>query len=772
MKNIVISGTNFWNPGDDFVREGVIRVLQNVFHGEPLNFLFYNFNPDFYPHEDQFAGSNVIARGDLEHFGDSVDAIVIVGVSAGLEVKPLYRWVLANGLGHKVYLISGHYENRYCADHISQQPEATIFRQARLVIGRTRKHPDFIDRAGIPYHYVNCPAILSVPEVKHIPPGKKIQRIGVSIQIPREAGGLVNQMCALEPYKLAVKAMCDLARNYPVELVAHHKSEYFHFLKLLQGTGIPVVFSSFYPHLFDIYRRYDLVVTTRLHASLFANGHGIPGIIINDTDRHTHTLEGFLHSPWVNTQAGYEKALHQWLHADLSAIAAESAGFKAKLLAQYVQLLRPVMTQPKPAPQAAAPARANSGPLDGAQRILFARTDSIGDAVLASAMLEPLRKQHPQAKLAVLCQEQVAPLFLACPFLESIICYDAAKMHLPQERQQIIQEITGFRPDIIINPVRSRDRLSDELTLAFANAAHIAIAGDCDNVTSGERDLAAARYECIVPTADGLQPELERHADFLNRLGVPAANLQPIVWTSAADEALAEAFFAQEKLDPARTLALFPFTQHAIKDYPNFPAALKDFIGWDIVLLGGPDTVARAEELASRLVGRVRNLAGRTHLGELAAILRRCKLLVGSDSCAAHIACAVGLPNVIVMGGGHFGRFLPYHPLTTVVTQPMDCFGCNWRCPHPSPHCITSVAPDVVRAALVAALNQRRAKPAVFAAAEGQPARLAAWLKAGTVDHVPVTLPTETAGWSLPSGNWNPSDADCREAQPQNLAQA
>ena len=37
--NIVISGTNFWNPGDDFVRDGVIRVLRELFPGVALNFL-------------------------------------------------------------------------------------------------------------------------------------------------------------------------------------------------------------------------------------------------------------------------------------------------------------------------------------------------------------------------------------------------------------------------------------------------------------------------------------------------------------------------------------------------------------------------------------------------------------------------------------------------------------------------------------------------------------------------------------------------------------
>src|ERR1700684_2195400 len=74
--NIVISGTNLWNCGDDFVRDGVIRVLRELFPGTLLNFLFYNFNADFFP-QSKFSGiGNIVSEGDLEQYRDSVDAVV------------------------------------------------------------------------------------------------------------------------------------------------------------------------------------------------------------------------------------------------------------------------------------------------------------------------------------------------------------------------------------------------------------------------------------------------------------------------------------------------------------------------------------------------------------------------------------------------------------------------------------------------------------------------------------------------------------------------
>jgi len=348
-RNIVISGTNFWNPGDDFVREGVITILRQLFDGAPLNFLFYNFNADFFP-QHKFSGiSNFISEGDLENYGDSVDAVVLAGLSAGDEMKDLYQWILANGLEDRVILIGASYENDYVAQCIREEPEATIFKRARIIIGRTVKAPSFLKEEGIPYLRINCPAILSVPKVKSPPPGKKIERIGFSIQLPH-GEGVPNHTCAMSHYDFSVEVLRDLSKKYQVEVVAHHKSEYFHFLKELREDGIPVVFSSFYHDFSEIYARYDLVVTTRLHASLFGNGHGIPGIIINDTDRHTHTLEGFPHTVWVNSRAAFERELARIEKADLGAIAREAQEFKEGLMNRYLEALRgPIGSLPAPA---------------------------------------------------------------------------------------------------------------------------------------------------------------------------------------------------------------------------------------------------------------------------------------------------------------------------------------------------------------------------------------------------------------------------------------
>jgi len=155
--------------------------------------------------------------------------------------------------------------------------------------------------------------------------------------------------------------------------------------------------------------------------------------------------------------------------------------------------------------------------------------------------------------------------------------------------------------------------------------------------------------------------------------------------------------------------------------------------------------------------------------------LRRCRLYVGAESAGAHMACALGIPNVVLLGGGHFGRFMPYSPLTSAVVLPMDCFGCNWRCKYDTAHCIASVDPKVLDAAIANALNGPRQKPAIFALTNGSgtaatlPPALAAKLAPGTVDYVPV--PVLEPSWQFGQGtNWNQPDSGGLKFAPCDVA--
>lgn len=346
--NVVISGTTMWNPGDDFVRDGVVAVLRRHYAPRTVNLFFYNFSADVLPPYGRLGGrGNNVGPGDLGRLGDACDAVVIAGLSAGREIKDLYRWVIAAGLTDRVVMVGAGYENEYVERHCSQEPEATVFASARLITGRTVKKPAFLETLGTPYVHLPCPSVLSVPRVKEVAPGACVRRIGFSVQLPHERG-IVNQATGGAAVELATETMLRLAESYDIVLIAHHKTEYLDFVHRFRHPRISIVFQSFVQDLAETYRSIDLMVSTRLHAGLGANAHGVPALIINDTDRHTHALEGFEHAAWANTRAEVDARLEGLLAADLHAVAAGLQRGKERLMERYLEALRGPLSTPRP----------------------------------------------------------------------------------------------------------------------------------------------------------------------------------------------------------------------------------------------------------------------------------------------------------------------------------------------------------------------------------------------------------------------------------------
>lgn len=79
------------------------------------------------------------------------------------------------------------------------------------------------------------------------------------------------------------------------------------------------------------------------------------------------------------------------------------------------------------------------------------------------------------------------------------------------------------------------------------------------------------------------------------------------------------------------------------------------------------------------------DLAGRTTLPELLDLMRDARLVVSNDTGPAHLSIALRRPTVVIVGGGHFGSFVPYPPEAApanarFVFEEMECYHCFWRC--------------------------------------------------------------------------------------------
>lgn len=352
--------------------------------------------------------------------------------------------------------------------------------------------------------------------------------------------------------------------------------------------------------------------------------------------------------------------------------------------------------------------------------ILWIRTDSIGDNVLAASMLEPIANKFQSARITVLCQEHIAELYAPCPFVAHVVTFNKTLAYTDAHyREVIIRRIAALNADITMNSVYSRELIGDIFATRSGTALRVGFLGDLCNIEETLRSSNNCCYTALLPSTSRYKPEIERHTDFLRYFDIEVVHLRPAVWTTPEDERFAEQFFDRNELQTAHTLAVAPGSQNDYKIYPLFSEVLQGFTDFKLIILGGVDTVAVSGGIYEKFKGTSYNLTGKVTLRQTAAIIRRSRLLLSSDSAAAHIAAAVDTPNVVVLGGGHFGRFFPYSRLTAAVCLPLECYRCDWKCRYEEKFCITAIAPELIAWAVETSLMSPAEKPRLIA--QGSP---------------------------------------------------
>ncbi len=197
--------------------------------------------------------------------------------------------------------------------------------------------------------------------------------------------------------------------------------------------------------------------------------------------------------------------------------------------------------------------------------------------------------------------------------------------------------------------------------------------------------------------------EVERLLALARALGAPDRGAQMEFPLRPADHAAAEALL---KGATRPLIGLHPAARDVTKRWPfeRFAAAgiaLQAARGGTVVLLGGPGEREVAKQVAMEISrGGLRtkqesrgdaacspapllDLAGRTDLGALGAVIGRLSVLVTNDSGPAHIAYALGTPTVTVYGGTSPARWgPPAAPQFRTLTNPVPCWPCNEQtCP-------------------------------------------------------------------------------------------
>ena len=143
----------------------------------------------------------------------------------------------------------------------------------------------------------------------------------------------------------------------------------------------------------------------------------------------------------------------------------------------------------------------------------------------------------------------------------------------------------------------------------------------------------------------GQKHEIEYNLELVSLIG--AGTEDKTLCLSIDDREINDFFRDFNIKDYNNLIVLHPWTSDPIKQWPlkNFCELAKRLVREQdikVIIIGGKDELTKSIEFFNNIDSNLINLTARTTLTQLAALLKKCKLLISGDSGPVHLACTVG----------------------------------------------------------------------------------------------------------------------------------
>ncbi len=262
-------------------------------------------------------------------------------------------------------------------------------------------------------------------------------------------------------------------------------------------------------------------------------------------------------------------------------------------------------------------------------KILIIQTASIGDVILATALIESLHQAFPVAAIDFLVKKGNEGLFREHPFLHQVITWDKQSAKYTG-LMKIIRLVRQANYDLVIN-----------LQRFFLTGLLAALSGGHETRGFSKNPLSflfTRRFNH--PIGSGVHEVIRNHAliSDLARVG----NQKPRLYPTLKDEAVI-ARFTNNLYYTISPASLWFTKQYPVEKWVELARLIPTDAS--IFLLGAPGDVELCDEIIAR-AGHpgIVSLAGKLTLLQSAALMKRSRMNFTNDSAPMHLASAVDAP--------------------------------------------------------------------------------------------------------------------------------
>jgi heptosyltransferase-2 len=328
------------------------------------------------------------------------------------------------------------------------------------------------------------------------------------------------------------------------------------------------------------------------------------------------------------------------------------------------------------------------------KKILVIRLSSLGDVVLSTVVFRNIKEKYPDSRVCVLVKEEFVDVFKVNPYLDEIIAFSKEDGLIAK-----IKQIRKERFDIVID---LHHNIRSNIITFFSGAK---------KTTRYKKDIFARRY--LVYRKKLMKPimhTVERYLEAISRINVDGKYKNPQIFLTEKEIKRAKIKLKSIRSNlPQVLIGVNLGAKHKTKKWPS--AKYKELIqkllakNYTPVLLGSKEDLEFSKEVilgfGPHTLHEIFNLAGKTDLRELMAVIKTCRVLITPDTGAMHIAGALKVPVVALFGPTtlDFG-FGPWGGENTVIQKDLPCRPCSLhakdKCAENTFDCLNLITTDEV----------------------------------------------------------------------------
>jgi heptosyltransferase-2 len=355
--------------------------------------------------------------------------------------------------------------------------------------------------------------------------------------------------------------------------------------------------------------------------------------------------------------------------------------------------------------------------------ILIRGTNWIGDSVMTLPAIRAVRETLPNAHITLLVKPWVSGIFMGNPDIDEIMLYG--------------DEYKGIVGKLKLSWMIRRKKF--ETAILFQNAFDAALITWLARIPERIgylRDMRGVLLTNAVPVDKYIEGRHQIHyyLNIVKSIGLKTADTHPHIFISDREREDAS-LLLKSTFSASHPSSVSGQTSTASSHYPltiginpgatygsakRWPAKnfailidrINSELNGQVVLFGGRSEIAIANEIIqeTQYPSPFLNVAGKTDLRELAALISECNAFVTNDSGPMHMAYALNVPTVAIFGSTDSTATGPVGEGHKVITKNIPCSPCLKReCPEGHLRCMTGITPEEVLSVLKEIVPRERA---------------------------------------------------------------